>query len=474
MAFSSRWTGALGLFAVLQAGPAWAQAVSNDWPMYGYSPSHTASNLAEHTLSDTNARQLRQHWATSIDGGAITGQAIVAGAIGTAGGVRDLAIVGTETGRIAALDAATGAVIWSHDTGFTTPGCGDLPKGQFGISATAIFVRSEGRVYAMGGDGKAYAYVVGTGAVIPGWPVTILPNAALEHVYGGLNVDNGGLFITTASMCDQNTYHGRVLRVRTASPPAITNVIYMDGTQTSGTTVTQYGSGGGGVWGPGGVAIDLTQSIHPLYIATGNLLHSAKESDFLGDHVAELTQDMTLMASDFPNVPSGDNDFGSTPVLYQMLSTCPASFAAINKARVVDIFSRNAIGSGPTQQIPNHSFVGDVSYDQARRQLIITDLDRIEAWRLAATGCQLVKAWSTPESSGPNGQLGQSISPPSEANRMVYYGNGAGNTFMALQASSGTTLFTATLGGSIYAAPTVTGGQVLVSSWDGKLYAFGL
>lgn len=57
---------------------------------------------------------------------------------------------------------------------------------------------------------------------------------------------------------------------------------------------------------------------------------------------------------------------------------------------------------------------------------------------------------------------------------MVYYGNGAGNTFMALQASSGTTLFTATLGGSIYAAPTVTGGQVLVSSWDGKLYAFGL
>jgi outer membrane protein assembly factor BamB len=59
---------------------------------------------------------------------------------------------------------------------------------------------------------------------------------------------------------------------------------------------------------------------------------------------------------------------------------------------------------------------------------------------------------------------------------VVYYGDGYGNELFAFDATSGTQLWSsgATIGGSIYGAPTVVNGRVFVGAWDGKLYAFGL
>ena len=85
--------------------------------------------------------------------------------------------------------------------------------------------------------------------------------------------------------------------------------------------------------------------------------------------------------------------------------------------------------------------------------------------------CQLTLAWQT--IAGDNFQV---VSPPTVAGGVVYYGTGSANQLLAFDALTGTQLWSSgtTIQGSVYGAPTVVNGQVLVGAWDGKLYAFGL
>lgn len=448
-----------------------AGALAADWATYGFDLARSADNTAETVIDITNAGRLQLQWSKSIDGGAITAQPIVATNIHTAKGIKDLLIVGTETGALAALDAANGKLVWRHDTGFTQPGCGDLPDGKFGITASALYSQAENRVYAMGGDGKLYAYRISDGEPVAGWPVKILPDASTEHVYGGLSQTAAGIYVATASMCDQNSYHGRIVLVEpTGAHPKAVHAFYVDGTTVQGAKVVEFGSGGGGIWGPGGVAMDEDGDV---YVATGNLLNSSSEHDFYGDQVVKLDHELNVLDSNYPGLPDpeADVDFGSTPVLFKPSKSCPYMFAAINKDRLYFTYSQGDLASGPLQTLDNNSDVGDVAFDHHNRQIVVANLDKMEAWRYGPD-CTATLAWSTPSSSGPGGELGQSISPPTVANGVVYYGNGAGATLQAFNARTGARLLKIKTTGSIFAAPTVVNGHVYVVDWAGKVYAF--
>jgi outer membrane protein assembly factor BamB len=88
----------------------------------------------------------------------------------------------------------------------------------------------------------------------------------------------------------------------------------------------------------------------------------------------------------------------------------------------------------------------------------------------AAADCTLSLAWQQPV--GPNQA---SVSPPTVANGIVYYGDGFGNTEYAFEATTGKPLWNSasTIGGGLYAAPTVINGKLFVAAWDSTLYAFG-
>ena len=64
-------------------------------------------------------------------------------------------------------------------------------------------------------------------------------------------------------------------------------------------------------------------------------------------------------------------------------------------------------------------------------------------------------------------------SSPTVANGIVYVGS-QDHKLYALNARTGTTLWTYTAGDIIDSSPTVANGVVYVGSWDGKLYAFHL
>jgi outer membrane protein assembly factor BamB len=60
------------------------------------------------------------------------------------------------------------------------------------------------------------------------------------------------------------------------------------------------------------------------------------------------------------------------------------------------------------------------------------------------------------------------------ANGVVYYGTGAGNDVVALNARTGRRLRGLSVHGAIFNAPSVVNGAVYAGSWHGRLYSFGL
>jgi outer membrane protein assembly factor BamB len=458
----------VGLSCIIQilavGGP--AQAAS-DWPTHGFDLARTGANPNETVLGVGNVATLKSQWSVTL-GGAITAQPIVASHIRTPQGVKDLVIVGDESGRLSAVDAASGALIWAHKTGSVRTFCSDLPRGVFGITASAAFSRRENRVYSMGGDGKVHAYRVGDGEPIPGWPAQIIADPRFEHVYGGLAVYNGGVYAVTASMCDKGEYHGRIVFVDGSTGAATaTHAFYVDGTTVNGAEVVQYGPGSGSIWGPGGVSID--KKAGTVLVATGNV-DSQHEYDFYGDQVVRLDLALTPLEANYPGLehPESDVDFGSTAVLFQPYPYCPKSLAAINKDKVFFTYDRSNLSRGPLQRFVNNSHSGDVAYDAANRQLLVTNLDSVQAWRYDPS-CTASLAWQTTTDSGVGGEA---ASPPTVANGVVYYGNGAGGKLEAFDARTGKRLLKLKVGGPVFAAPTVVNGRVYVVDWNGGLHAY--
>ena len=100
-----------------------------------------------------------------------------------------------------AINAASGAVIWSRLIGFTKSACQDAPGGIFGVGPTAVVNRSTGVVYATGGDGSVWSLSMVTGTPTKGWPVVAV-NGSQLFSYGALTLYDGYLYVTYAGYCD--------------------------------------------------------------------------------------------------------------------------------------------------------------------------------------------------------------------------------------------------------------------------------
>jgi polyvinyl alcohol dehydrogenase (cytochrome) len=77
---------------------------SSDWPMFGQNPANTASNAAETGISTSTAPRLKTKW-TFLTGGDVSARAAV---------VKGVVYFPDWGGNLWALNASTGEVIWSH------------------------------------------------------------------------------------------------------------------------------------------------------------------------------------------------------------------------------------------------------------------------------------------------------------------------------------------------------------------------
>ena len=438
-----------------------------DWPTYGFTVDRAGFNPSEQTLAPAKVRSLRQHWSVSLGGGVIDTQPVLAAGVQLgAARTADVVYAGTEAGRVVALDAATGNVIWRRKLGAVrVSSCTDLP--EFGITDTAVLDRARGSLYVVGGKGTAYDLDLATGRTKRRWSITTNPTR--EHVWGGLTLESGVLYVTVAGICDFPTYHGRVVAIATGS-----------GKRVATWYVTGRHGAGGGIWGWGGVSADPLSDA--IFAATGNSGTSlGSENARYAERVVSLTRDLHVRASDYPGLPRDDADFGATPLLYRAPG-CPSQLAVVNKYGSLYIYDRYGIHKGPVQRVKlggsvyaSGALVGVPAYWPAARTLYVANPEPrgryqpgVVAFRVT-NRCRVGLRW---QASGHRGVT----SSPTVADGVVYYGDGGGGRVVAFDARTGHRLWTSgrTLHGHpAFNAPSVVNGKVYAGGWDGRVHAYG-
>jgi outer membrane protein assembly factor BamB len=438
------------------------------WPTYGYDLQRTGYNPAETGIGTGNASHLHVRWSANL-GDVMIAQPVVAANVSIPGrGTKTVLYEGTEHGDFYALDAVTGQIVWHRSLSSIQTGCEDMPDGVFGIGGAGVIDRQRNMVFVAGGDGAIHSLDLATGHETFGWPLAHVFTPSQDHVYGGLNERAGKLYVVVASHCDFTPYKGRVSEIDIQTRSVIKSFY-----------PATPGVDGGGIWGPGGAAIDPANG--HVFVATGNALTNPESYSYSED-VVELDQSLNVLGANYPGLVGGDVDFGATPILYRPSGCSTLQVAAKNKAGVFVVYKEGALSSGYTQrfQIANvndYQFNGIPAWDPATNMIYISNNSDSDQGTYfhgmvalhSGAGCQLSLAWQ--QTVGPNFT---SDSPPSVANGVVYYGDGYGNTERAFNAQTGAQLWSSgsTIGGGLYAAPTVVNGMLYVPSWDHKLYAF--
>ncbi|MBV9646256.1 MAG: PQQ-binding-like beta-propeller repeat protein [Candidatus Eremiobacteraeota bacterium] len=441
------------------------------WVRYGYDVERTNSNPSETTLNPSNVGNLKLKWSKKLNGATMTQPILVTNVL-VSGKSIDVVYEGDEAGTLWALNAADGATVWTASLGMQHNGCGQAPNGDFGVTSTPVVDVAAGRIYAAGGNGLLQAFNLATGATInSGFPVQITNIPKSEYVWSALNLNESlhTLYATTASFCDISPYHGRVVAVDTQTGTIVAR-FYVTG---------KKGPDGGGIWGWGGASLEPSSG--QVFVGTGNALTSPENYRY-SDQVVKLSSALHILQHNYPHVSGGDVDIGSTPALYQA-SGCPAQLAVESKSGALLVYDQATIRAGAFQRLQvadmGGDFIGETAYAAALRMLFVSDPSDSPSgpYKHGMLGfaigsdCKLSLNWQ--KTLGPSGDV---PSPPVFANGVVYYGDASGSQEIAFNATTGAELWNSgsTIGGSVYAAPSVVNGRLYVSSWDGHLYVFGL
>ncbi|HEV7494519.1 beta strand repeat-containing protein [Baekduia sp.] len=446
-----------------------------DWLQVDHDAARTGFASGETVLGPTQARNLSQSWSTAVDG-KVTAQPLYAASVSVGGQTRNVVIAATSGASIYALDADTGAVLWRRNFGTPSNNCA-IPGG-YGFVAPPAIDKARARIYAVSEDGvlRTLSLADGTDAA-PG--VAIITGAATNRVWGGPTlIGSSTLYVSTASDgCDSPPWRGRILKVDVSgATPSLTKTWDV----VPGIAAP---SGGGGIWGYGGVSVDTATG--RVYTATG--ADSVEAYTLYADRLVALSSNLDVLGSIEPFHPTSypctgdpcDVDFGATPVVFTPTG-CPTMVSAGNKNGVLYVTSTATLAASgtPEQAIqlnPANDWLGSggvggvPAWDPTDQMLFVSDVGPgfgstaggVVGLKVNAN-CTLSVAWSKPLGGGTNPD-----STPTVANGVVYVAEGFSGRLAAYDALTGASLYTSAGGGAGFAAPTVAGGTVYQGIWNG-------
>ena len=184
-----------------------------DWLQHGFDSRRSFLNDKESTLTSLTASKLALKWKVPVDGATVGSPLLANGVMISGGTFVDLVISGTEAGTLYALNAATGATVWSKALGSTTVACDDMPASLWGIGGTPLIDRSSGDTVYVASAGKLYALALGSGSAIAGYNTPLLYDQKLLHNYGGISAFGGSIYVAVGGQCDNGAYTGAIYRV---------------------------------------------------------------------------------------------------------------------------------------------------------------------------------------------------------------------------------------------------------------------
>ncbi|MDE2480851.1 MAG: PQQ-binding-like beta-propeller repeat protein [bacterium] len=493
----------------------------DSWVTWGDDPSRSSINPGETRLSPATVGGLHTVWSKTL-GGVITAAPVVVGNVaGTTQGPVDVLYVADAHANLYALNAGTGALLWQktfhtetidgNSTDLAQQGCFDQPGGIYGIGGSPVADAAAQRLYLVDAMGDLYALDLASGAQRTGpvqmWPYRSSDNFNITNDYGALNEDaaRGIVYVPSGAHCGNRNFGG--VQAYTIASGAVAHFF------TEGGPVTQpiyYG----GVWGPGGTALDPRVSTGSVYFATGDGPANAGQYPC---RLMRLNASLGIVASSPESIAqttcANDSDFGGSALVFAPSSSsgCASGTvldAAENKTGTLFIYNADALASGPIQTLQIGTAntgginLGTPIYDAARNIFFINNASDssdgttgIKHGLVAFTiaGCHLQLLWQQPV--GPNASSDGPPSPPAVANGVVYYVDGPGSgcsavlgsggcpnpgaaDFYAFNETSGAQLFHTTLQGPLFTQPVIVNAHVYVTSWNGfgpgVIYAFGV
>ena len=486
------------LMAVALAVAAAHPVRAYDWLQFNGDDAHSGNNTAELILGAGNVATLVQKFQAALPGTA-DGAPVFLESVATSSGTRDLLFVATTNGWIVALDASTGASVWSHQYG--PNGCISSNGGTCFTTSSPAIDPNRQYVYAYGLDGKTHKYQVGDGLEIKtgGWPQTASLKGQNEKASSALATAavTGTHYLYVAQggyPGDGGDYQGHVTVIDLATGNQnVFNAACSDQSRHLQLNDASCTSTRNAIWARPGVIYDAGTG--RIFVGTGNGNYNGTTlARNWSESVLAINPDGTgangkpldsFTPSNFQSLDSADADLGSTaPAILPVPPNSIVQRLAVqggkdNKLRLLNLSNLSGqSGPGSTGGEIQAAFNVPQGGNVLSQPAVWIDPADGSTWVFVTTnngasGLKLfVDANGNPTlaSQWQNALGGTS---PVVANNVLFY---AGNTSIrALDPATGASLWSAALGGSVHwQSPIVANGMVYVASNAGNLTAFGL
>ncbi|MER7639367.1 PQQ-binding-like beta-propeller repeat protein [Streptomyces sp. NPDC126522] len=487
--------------ALLMPGASAAEAstgqelVTAQWSMAGQNLGDTHFQAAEHKISRANAGRLAPRWTATVGGGVSATPTVYDGTV----------YVPDYGGKLSAIDARSGRVLWSRAVSSYTGVADDLSRTSPVVNGNELILGDGWILNSSTAGARVFAVDRFTGA--PRWSVQADTDPA-SVITGAPVVHHGVAYVGISSKEEAGgpgTFRGAVKALDAATGRVLWSSYMVPSNNGGGDSNLPGYYSGNAVWSSSPV-VDPGRGL--LYLGTGNNytvpdgVCTAPEQtgctppaadDYVDSILALRLQDGTVAWADhtldadlwtLPRPSGPDFDFGAGPNLFT--TTNPATdrseqLLGIGQKSGVYWAVRPATGEvawqtrvGPDGNVANGGIVYGTAADGRRVYVAEGDTAKLP-YTLGGSGPYAGKTvtggswaaldpatgkilWQTPD---PVGAVDDSF--VSTANGVVYAGSLAdtGTNMYALDAKTGTILWSFASGGS------VTGGAAIV---DGSIY----
>ena len=477
-------------------------AGASDWPQFNFDGQHSGNNPSETAIQKSNVATLHVRYHVTLPSIADGAPAFLEG-ISTSQGIKDVLFLNTKDGRILALDAATGTMLWSQ-----RPATGP----RYTTSSPAAD-RNRLVVYAYALDGRVHKYNAGDGTEVTtgGWPelATLKPTVEKGSSALSLVTTVGGttfLYVTNGGYPgDAGDYQGHVTSIDVST--GAQRVFNTDCSDLA-CHLEENGSGvncsqlhpdcphvQSAVWARAGVV--YSAPLDRIFFATGNGDYDANLGGFdWGDSVLAIHPDGTgtgpvpvdsYTPTEFQILQNEDADLGSTSPA--ILPAVPGSniaqlgvqgqkvSSAGGKLRLLNL--SNLSGSGGPGHVGGEIQKIDVPQggEVLTAPAVWANPSDGSVWVFYAndsgiSGLKIVVDGGGSPSIAPQWTDGTGGTSPILANGILYYASVSG--VRALEPTTGGQLWSdgGTIGGLHWESQIVVNGRLYVTDEGAQLWAF--
>ncbi len=471
------------------------------WPQFNGDPQHSGNNTAESLINQSNVSHMALLFHVPLPDSA-DGPPIFLQAARTVSGTRNLLFTTTEYGRIVALDANDGTIVWVRQHG---PGNCKINDPN-GVSGPTCYTTSSPAldpngqyVYSYGLDGYMHKHSVydGSETIDSTWPETATLKPYNEKGSSPLLVATSGansyLYVVNSGYPgDRGDYQGHLTAINLATgAQKVFNTLCSNLTAHLGLGACAENQSG--VWARSGVV--YSAATDRIYLATGNATFYPAGHHW-GDTVLALHPDGTgsggdpvdsYTPGDYIYLNNSDVDLGSTNIaIIPVAVTSTVLHVGVQggkdgELRLLNLDNLNGHGGpgytggeiGPWVTVPQ---TGEVLTAPA---VWVNPADR-STWIFVAndygiSGLQVTYTGQFTPTLTPRWQRAGGGTSPLVANNVLYYMNGGTVTALNPIAGNSTALWTASTGSYMHwESPLVANSVLYIADQGGYLSAYSL